>query len=70
LGSVLKISERAKKNSTPMAAHWLRQKWVGPHFGRFFHKLVWSPWRQTMLQQERAEEQGVRKTEIQGVRKN
>jgi hypothetical protein len=20
------------------------KEWVGPHFGRFFHKRIWSPW--------------------------
>jgi hypothetical protein len=20
------------------------QKWIGIHFGRFFQKLIWSPW--------------------------
>jgi hypothetical protein len=22
----------------------VEQKWTGLHFGRFFHKLIWSPW--------------------------
>jgi hypothetical protein len=29
--------------STVKFMHWLWQKWVGRHFGRFFHKLIWSP---------------------------
>jgi hypothetical protein len=24
----------------------LDEKWIGLHFGRFFHKLIWSPWPQ------------------------
>jgi hypothetical protein len=24
--------------------HKFKQKCVGLHFGRFFHKLIWSPW--------------------------
>jgi hypothetical protein len=23
--------------------------WVGLHFGRFFHKLIWSPWRDSLI---------------------
>jgi hypothetical protein len=29
--------------------HKFWQKWVGPHFGWFFHKLIWSPCEKALL---------------------
>jgi hypothetical protein len=42
-----------KKNKKVARHFWLLGKklcinfdknWIGPHFGRFFSKLIWSPW--------------------------
>jgi hypothetical protein len=47
-GQLLKITEVALAGgavfSSVKVMHNFWQKWVGPHFGRFHHKLIWSPW--------------------------
>jgi hypothetical protein len=32
--------------STVKAVHYFHKKWIGLHFGRLFHKRIWSPWTQ------------------------
>jgi hypothetical protein len=48
--SVLKITEVAQSVGLLFPRlRFVDKKWVGLHFGQFFHKLIWSPWKQTLL---------------------
>jgi hypothetical protein len=56
LGSGLKTTEEAHisgllfSHCTSYVRKNFDKKWIGLHFGRLFHKLIWSPWTTVTLQ--------------------
>jgi hypothetical protein len=55
----LKISEVAQIYGTTFSQSIrslfiLTKKWIGLHFGRLFHKLIWSPWKRPCFFRKKA----------------